>query len=593
MNLLRHRRRSAWGVRRTLSHPGGAISVTLTLLLLLAVACGAAAPPVQQQPAAPAPAAGAKATPTAPAQAVAAPAASAVNPGKLTWMIAGWGNERFTYNYAVGGGNNFARFMQGYLIATNEKTELLPGIASKWEVSPDAKTWTFTIRDGGSFHDGKKITAEDVWWTFMHYWGKDDSGSAVERATQSSAQALARTVASVTIPQANQVAISFNQGNASFGAAYVSEAAGNWYGINPKRFRVHDTAQEEVYDKDPVSSGPFDLVKHVPAELMAFQRFEDYYYQPKYGLPEDRRPKFKQLDLRLVPEEATRVAAIRSGEADVAPASLVTRKQVEAGGGRLVFGQEGLYFRIMLLGCYRPEFPCSKKEVRQALDYAINKETIRDNLYGGPEVMQVKGWAHITPSTIGYSKDLDPWPQDVAKARQLLAQAGYPNGQGFGKLIVNTWVSTALPFLPESAQLAADFWRKELGLDVEVRVGDEAAIKRDTLTDKLHGQILWRDNEAGLDKGSTYLSSYGSPTHGARLHMQQDLFDMVGRTLAITDQAERVKAFNALSKRGRDESYELGIGYVNIPWAVGPRVTAWQPYPLAFFPSNIHGITLK
>jgi len=499
----------------------------------------------------------------------------------------------FTYNYAVGGGNNFARFLQGFVIATNEKTELIPGIASKWEVSPDGKTWNFTIREGGKFHNGSAITSQDVWWSFMHYWGKDESGSAVERATQSSAQALARTVASITQPGPNQVSVNFSQANAGFGGAYVSEAAGNWYGVVPKRPLVHNSAQEEAFDKAPISSGPFKMIKHVPSEVMSFERFEDYYYQSKNGLPEDRRPKFKSLDLRLVPEEATRVAAVRSGEADIAPASIATKKQVEAGGGRLVFGPEGLYVRVMVLGCYKPQFPCNKKEVRQAMDLAIDKNIIRDKLFGGPDVFQVKGWAHVTPSTIGYSKELDPWPQDAAKARQLLAQAGYPNGQGFGKLIVNTWVSTAMPFLPESAQLAADFWRKELGLDVEVKVGDEAALKRDTLTEALHGQVLWRDNEAGLDKSSVILSSYGSPTHGARLHQTQDLFDLTQRTLGVVDPVERAKANNELAKRSRDESYELGIGYMNIPWAVGPRVTQWQPYPLAFYPSNIHGIVLK
>jgi peptide/nickel transport system substrate-binding protein len=565
------------------------------LLLAAALACGAAATPApQQQPAATAPANPASAaTPTAMAKPTAAPAAPAVSPNKLTFMIAGWGNERFTYNYAVGGGNNFARFLQGFLIATNDKSELIPGIASKWEVSPDGKTWTFTIREGGKFHDGSPITAQDVWWSFMHYWGKDESGSAVERATQSSAQSLARTVAGVTQPQPNQVAITFTQANAGFAGAYVAEAAGNWYGVNPKRPKVHDNAQEEAYDKNPISSGPFDLTRHVPAELMAFERFEDYYYQPKNGLPEDRRPKFKSLDLRLVPEEATRVAALRAGDADIVPASIASKGQVEAGKGRLVFGPEGLYVRVMLLGCYKPQNPCSKKEVRQALDYAIDKNLIRDRLFGGPEIFQVKGWAHVTPSTIGYSSDLDPWPQDVAKARQLLAQAGYPNGQGFGKLVINTWVSTAMPFLPESSQLAADFWKKELGLDVEVKVGDEAALKRDTLTEALHGQVLWRDNEAGLDKTSVWLSSYGSPTHGARLHQTEDLFALTNKALGVVEPTARQAENNILAKRARDESYELGIGYMNIPWAVGPRVTAWQPYPLAFYPSNIHGIVLK
>jgi len=335
------------------------------------------------------------------------------------------------------------------------------------------------------------------------------------------------------------------------------------------------------------------LVKQIPAELMAFERFDDYYHQPKTGLPQDRRVKFKSLDLRLVPEEATRVAAIRAGEADIAPASLATRKQIESGGGRLVFGPEGIYLRVNLQGCWKPQFPCQDKRVRQALDYAIDKKLIQTKLFGGPEVFEAKGWAAVTPSTIGYSPDLDPWPQDVAKARQLLADAGYPGGKGFGKLVVHTWVSTAMPFLPESAQLAGDFWRRELGLDVDVKVGDENALKKAALTEELHGQIIWRDNEARVDASGITRNAYATPKHGTRLHERQELLEQVQKAIAVLDAKERPKALNEMYRQLREESYELGIGYVNIPWAVGPRVLAWQPFPLAFYPSNLHGITLK
>jgi peptide/nickel transport system substrate-binding protein len=563
--------------------------------LLLMVACGTAAlatpsasqaePPVDTS---------ATAVPTAnPTPMPESSSAVAVNPGKLIWMIGGWGNERFTYNYGVGGGNNYGRILHGFLIATNEKTELLPGIATDWQVSEDGLTWTFTIREGVKFHDGSDLTAEDVRWTWMHYWGKDETGSALERATQSSAQALARIVERIEQPTPDQVSITLTQGDGGFPAAMVSEAAANWYGVVPQRPKVHDNLQESAYDRNPIAAGPMRLVNHVQAEVMQFERFDEYYYQPDNGLPEDRRVKFTTLDLRLIPEEATRVAAIRAGEADIAPASFDTKDQVEDGGGRLVFGPEGIYLRVMLMGCFKAEFPCHDKRVRQALDYAINKEVLRDQLFGGPEVFQVKGWAHITPSTIGYSPELDPWPFDPDKARQLLADAGYPGGEGFGKLIVNTWVSTAMPFLPESAELATDFWRNELGLDVEVRVGDEAALKAATLSGDLHGQVLWRDNEASLDKSSLYRSAYASPEHGSRLHEDPELFALAQQTLAVTDPTKRDEAFNLLNKKAREESYELGIGYVNIPWAVGPRVTEWQPWPLSFYPSNLHGIVLK
>ena len=67
----------------------------------------------------------------------------------------------------------------------------------------------------------------------------------------------------------------------------------------------------------------------------------------------------------------------------------------------------------------------------------------------------------------------------------------------------------------------------------------------------------------------------------------------MAQAIGVIDPAERPAAFNNLFRRLRDEHYQLGIGYVNIPWAVGPRVLTWEPYPLAFYPSGLETITLK
>jgi len=335
------------------------------------------------------------------------------------------------------------------------------------------------------------------------------------------------------------------------------------------------------------------LVKHVPASVMTFERFADHYYQPKNGLPKDKRVNFTRLDMRLVPEEATRVAALRAAEADIAPVSLGSRKQVEAGGGRVVFASEGSYFWVRGLGCWKPQFPCSDKRVRHALNYAIDKNLMQTQLFA-PEVLELKGWGVVTPSTIGYSPELEPFPFDPNKARQLLAEAGYPGGKGFGKLVINTYVSIALPLMPEAAQLVADMWRKELGLDVEVKVGDEAAIKKaEKLTEELHGQIIWRDNETRLDAGTNLRVIFGPPQKKSGAHNSPELFAQVDKSLAIFDPAEREKALNSLFRRLRDEAYDIPLGYFNTPWGVGSRIKTWEPYPLAFYPSALHTITLK
>jgi len=567
----------------------------LVFLLLLAVACGSSAAPDTSAPAKAAPAAAAVPTAVPGAKAEpAAPAESKVNPGKLTWMIGGWGSERFDYTFDVGGSNNYIRWFGGFLVETDHDGLLIPGIATDWSVAENGLTWTVTIREGVKFHDGTDLTADDVRWTWCHQWCPE----AKEYATQSGAQSRARIMDKIETTGPNQVSLTTTTGVGAVPTLWLSAASSSPWIIFPKREVQHDEAEVEAYSKDPNGSGPMKLVKHIPSEVMEFERFGDYYYQPDNGLPEDRRMQFTTLDLRLVPEESTRVAAIRAGEADIAPASLSAKKQIEAGGGRLVFGREGIYFRIMLLGCWHDlDFPCKDKRVRHALDYAIDKELIRDTLFGGSEVMEVKGWASTTPSTIGYSTELDPWPFDPAKARALMTAAGYknpdnPDGKDFGPLIINTWPSSSMPFLPESAQLAGEMWKRELGLDTEVRVGDESALKKSTLAQTLNGQILWRDNEARVDAGGGR-SSYGTPDHKARLHNDAEFFDTVQAAIAVTDPSKRQAVLNELYLAQRDLSMELGVGYINIPWAVGERVLEWQPFPLAFFPSAPHTIVLK
>jgi peptide/nickel transport system substrate-binding protein len=335
-------------------------------------------------------------------------------------------------------------------------------------------------------------------------------------------------------------------------------------------------------------------VEHVRASAITFERFADYYYQPDNGFPVDKRVNFERLTLHLVPEESTRVAALQAGDADIAPISVVSREQVERGGGRVIFGQEGAYVWVPFVWCWADaSLPCNKKEFRQALHYAIDKELIRDQLYGGPEVFQVKGWAAVTPSTIGYTPELDPFPFDPDRARQLLADAGYPDGEGVPPFVLHTWQSTSIPFQTEAAQLAAEFWKRELGLDVEVRVGDSSAIREAWSAGELIGDIIWRDNETRRDAASTLLTGYADPESGTLRSKNPDLVRRAQEVAQIVDPDERAQALAEFFPVLREASYEIGIGYVNIPWGVGPRVESWEPYPLSPNPSALYTIRMK
>jgi peptide/nickel transport system substrate-binding protein len=568
----------------------------LALMLLLALACGGApaAPESTITTAAePTPVSGEGETsqPTATPQATAPPAEAEVNPGKLTIMVGSLGNERFDRLFVDGtGAEIYGRILHGFLISTSEKREMVPGIASQWGFSPDGLTWTFTIRKGVKFHDGSDLTAEDVLWSLQQKFGPQ----AHEYIPYPTAQTVSRRMDRIEQSGPDEIKVITKQLVTDFAIYNLSEAGLTWLGhINPKRPKLWDEAQEAAYDENPIGAGIVKLVNHVPAQVMQFERFDDFYYQPKNGFSEDRRVNFQSLDLFVVPEESTRVAAMRAGEVDLAPVSLASKDQVEAGGGRLVFSPEGSVIDVRLFGCYHPQYPCNDKRVRQALDYAIDKELMRDRLLGGPEVFHVKGWSVVTPSTLGYTPEIDPWPFNPDKARQLLAEAGYPGGQGFGKLIVNTTPGSTMPLQVESAQLAAEFWRKELGLDVEVRVGESAALTKASRAGDLDGQIYWAEQQTRTDATGYIFNRYADPEYKPRISTDPELHQLVQDTVWIVDPDKRAEASKNMYLRLRDESYYLGIGYYNVPWAVGPRVLTWQPLPLALYASALHTLTLK
>ncbi len=587
----------------------------LVMALLLGVACGASAP--AEEPAAPstsgsssasAPNTGSgtgstdastsssgtssgSAAPTAVPQAEAqsSPAMMEVNPGKLTIMVGDLGNERFDQTFVGGtpGFGNYGSIVHATLITSSEARGVIPGIATEWSLSDDGLAWTFTIREGVKFHDGSELTAEDVRWTLDHSFGHQ----APEYSVSTTAARIAGDLKSIELSGPNQVVVATTQIRLDI-PQQVADNDPGYFPPMPKRDKLHDPEVEAEYDLNPIGAGFMSLASHNKASKMGFERFDDFYYQPQNGLPEDKRVRFQSLDMFLVPEEATRVAAIRSGEADIAPVSMQSKKAVEDGGGRLVFASEAVISQPGLQGCWEPQYPCHDIRVRQALDLAIDKKLIQKTLYGGPEVFEVKGWKTVSPSTIGYTPELDPWPADPDRARQLLADAGYPGGEGFGEFVINVRQGTALPLMIETAQLVADMWQKELGLDVDVRVLESQDSKRRRYAGELAGQVYWEENDTRVD-ASSQANSYGDPENKSRWHGDPELHRMGREAFLMLDPEKREEALTKLYQRYREESYHLGIGYANTPWAVGPRVVSWEPYPLTLFPSALHKVTLK
>jgi ABC-type transport system substrate-binding protein len=339
-------------------------------------------------------------------------------------------------------------------------------------------------------------------------------------------------------------------------------------------------------DPNPGSTGPWELERHDKGSLMRFSRFDNYWDIA------NRNHRFGTLDLRAIPELSTRVAALRAGEVDMIEANLEVRDQIEAAGGQVIFAPEAVYLWMVTEYCFSDNavFPCTKG-LRQALNYAVDKQLIADTLYGS-EMAETKGWAYVSPSSLGYEPDLDSWPFDPVKAKELLAADNCAGGSCFpDPYILYTWEASELPFVPEAAQLICDQWETNLGINCEVEVGDSVSIK-----DKMHGgevpgNFALRPNEDRFDGGSITYGHYGE----AESYVARDpaLRELTVKNLGlIGTMEERQDAYHEVYKLAREEGYNWSVFTANTPWGVSKGIKTWKPWPLLPYASALWTIEM-
>ena len=596
--------------------PMSLLSLAATVLLLSGIACGGTAAPAGDAGSAPAadtpapaqPAAAGSGVATAIPAATAAPAATEVMAPaeaeieKFTVMVTTQGNELFNSKYAQGENNLWQRMAQVWLIGGNFTNGSLvldesSGIASKWEIVDDGLAWEFTIRPGIRFHNGEELDVDDV--AFMANW------AITEEAAGVSTVRIAREITNREVTGPDTFKYTFREPLAFFGAA-VSEVDNTpigtvlsedyWKSLplgqtieNCTPVDVCQQAEAFEADPDPGLPGPFRVISHRYEEEILYERFEDYF------LRQERPYPFRQLSLRVVPELSTRVAALQAGEVDIIEADNTVVNQIQSGGGRIVYAPESVHIWINANGCNRETdndglpIMCHDLRVRQALDYAIDKTKIQA-LYGGPEAFQIDGMHGIgSPSGLGFESDLAPYPFDPDRARQLMAEAGYPDGAGFngGRVFpIHTWTGAGAPLTVELSTLICEGWKTELGINCEVNVGEEVSLKEVQYAGEIAGQYLVRTNENTFDGGRRMLGRYAR--EGAYIAFDEDIAaDVLAAGALIGTQAERHEAYHTALKTIYDKHYDFTPGFLNQPYGVSDRVRSWTPWPLAPYMSSL------
>jgi ABC-type transport system substrate-binding protein len=293
--------------------------------------------------------------------------------------------------------------------------------------------------------------------------------------------------------------------------------------------------------------------------------------------------------MEVVPEDATRTAALQAGDADLIEANVLMTEQIESFGGEVAWQDESAYNWIVMVDCWEEGMWCFDKRVRQAVEIAVDRQTIVDQLYGRGATH--KGWGHVTPNAMGYSAELDPPPFDLARAIALLAEAGIVDGQFNGEQVkfeIHTWDAGDTPLLPELSQLFADAWRDDLGFDVEVVVGDASAVRQKWNNRQLPGHVLVRTNEARFDGTSITSGGYNNADIAWRAVKDPDLEPWLSDTTIVVLEAlgdlspSRSDSFNKAYKVLKDDNQYWSAFYTNLPWGVGPKIKpgTYQPWSL-------------
>ena len=325
-------------------------------------------------------------------------------------------------------------------------TEVEPDLAESWTVSEDGTVWTFRLRQGVQFHKGYgELTAADVKYSFERQMQRR-RGMRFARNLD--------VIRDIAVLGPYTVRITLKQYDPVFPLRVVGYQQG--YIVSRKAALEHG----ERFGWNPVGTGPFYFHRRLPREKIIFRAFADYH---------DGRPAVDEIHWFDVPEDATKLIGLEKGTFDIAMPNLVTadiKDQVEAMGAVLdergPSGQFRFYFNVS-------RAPFDDIRVRRAFMHAVDRQAIVDTLW--PDGLGVVAASPLPPGYFGHTPV--PVPAfDPGRARQLLAQAGYPDGLTISDYFITRSYGYPKIMIMVQEQL------KRVGVDLQLQLVEHATYHR-------------------------------------------------------------------------------------------------------------------
>ena len=421
-----------------------------------------------------------------------------------------------------------------------------PSLAESWTVSPDQRTWEFKLREGVKFHNGDPFTAEDVKYSFGRIKTK----------------ALKEKVREVEAVGSSRVRFHLNEPWPDFLTVYGTLASGAAW-IVPKKYM--EQVGVDGFKKHPIGLGPYKFVSQQPGLELVLEANESYWR---------KMPHVKRLVFKSIPEATTRVAMLKRGEVDVAylldaPQAQEVKRDPNL---KLAFSGGIGTFYLDFLDQWDPKSPWHDRRVRLAASHAIDRKALNEADTLGASKLN----GNIVPRTFEYALPLEPHAYDVAKAKQLLAEAGYPNGFDAGEL--HPWPPYT-PLAEATAQYLAT-----VGIRMKIRSMERAAFYSALASKKLKGVCLCIVAVYGnaSSRMAEIVPSEGNFAYGA----YPDIEALYRQQAKETDKKKREATLHQIQRMVHDRVRVAAMYDYIWPSGIGPRVEEpmlmkIDPYPWA------------
>jgi peptide/nickel transport system substrate-binding protein len=410
-----------------------------------------------------------------------------------------------------------------------------PSLAQSWSESEDGLTYEFKLRPGLTFHNGDPLTAEDVKFSYGRYKG-------------AGATEFKKHVTQVEVADALTVRFHLAAPWPDFMTFYGTTATAAGI-VMPKNYLTK--VGDDGFKKHPIGAGPYQFVGTKPGVEVVLEAFTRYWRHVPY---------IKTLVMRSVPEATTRALMVKTGEADMAYAldGIDAEGLQKAPGVRIVPTKHASIFWIEFPDQWNPKSPWHDIRLRQAVTYAIDREGI--NMAACLGFCPPAGV--IVPRVMPFALQVKPPPYDPARAKHLLAEAGYPNGIDAGQF-------AAIPGFPTAAQAVVNDLNA-VGIRVQLRQMERAAFYADWRAHKFHPLFMTGSGSAGsaATRVEVFMSSKGAFASGG----YPDLDKLIEEQAGERDVKKRAALLDKIQQISIDRVMFAPIYDLRALMGVGPRI---------------------